>query len=151
MTTSVKRRGPFVEWEIVGHLPREISRFCHYFVNYGGALEGRVRDRKYRASPIPSHGLEIPITLVIKLHDAEEHIFQKMKDLVLEYYTEPDSIPTASGHNEGGDGGSDIDADLYFEQFEPPENEDVETNIILIDDEDVEEILAIDDDSDSEI
>ena len=137
--------GAFVQWEIVGHLPREISRFCHYFVNYGGALEGRVRDRKYRASPIPSHGLEIPITLVIKIHDAEDRIFQRMRDLVLEYYTEPDLI-RSSGHNEDEDDNEIDDADGYFEQFEPPEfvdaeteNEDAETDIIQIDIEDDEE------------
>ena len=28
----------------VGHVPREISRFCNYLVNYGGTLEGRVRN-----------------------------------------------------------------------------------------------------------
>ena len=51
--------GKLVYWETVGYLPREISRFCYYFVNYGDSLEGCVRDSKYRPSPIPSGGLEV--------------------------------------------------------------------------------------------
>ena len=43
-------------FDIVGHLPREISRFCHYFLSYGGSLEGRVRDPRHRRSPIPKGG-----------------------------------------------------------------------------------------------
>ena len=45
-------------------------------------------------------------------------------------------ISSLSGQNDGGDRGgdhlSDIDADLYFDQFEPLENEDIDTNVILI-------------------
>ena len=68
-----------------------------------------------------------------------------MRDLVLEYYTEPDLI-RSSGHNEDEDDNEIDDADGYFEQFEPPEfvdaeteNEDAETDIIQIDIEDDEE------------
>lgn len=66
MAIKATQRGKLIYWETVGHIPREISRFCYYFVNYGGALEGRVRDSKYRPSPIPSGGLEIPIRLIVK-------------------------------------------------------------------------------------
>ena len=51
---------------VVGHIPRELSRFCRYFMDYGGLLEARVRDTKARVSPIPNRGLEIPVTLVVK-------------------------------------------------------------------------------------
>ena len=53
-------------FDIMRHIPREINRLCHYFVNYGGAIEAKVRETKYRPSPIPSGGLEIPILLIIK-------------------------------------------------------------------------------------
>ena len=29
-------RGRIQYWETVGHIAREISRFCYYFINYGG-------------------------------------------------------------------------------------------------------------------
>ena len=54
-----------LEMDIVGHLPREISRLCRYFVNYGGKLEVRVTDINYSRSPIPSGGLEIPILRIV--------------------------------------------------------------------------------------
>ena len=37
---KVKSRGRLTELEIVGHIPREISRFYHYFLNYSMFLEG---------------------------------------------------------------------------------------------------------------
>ena len=74
--------------EIVGHIPREISRFCHYFTNYGGKLEARVTCTKHRPSPIPSGGLEIPILLIAKTWDSTEEIFGKMEDLLRSYYVE---------------------------------------------------------------
>ena len=56
-----------LEMDIVGHLPREISRFCRYFINYRGKMEAGVTDINYRRSPIPSGRLEIPLFgLVIK-------------------------------------------------------------------------------------
>ena len=51
------------EIQVFGHLPRQISRFCQFFYDYGGELPAVVRDPKYRRSPIPQEGLEIPITL----------------------------------------------------------------------------------------
>ena len=84
--------GKLTDNEIVGHIPREISRFCHYFINHGGKLEARVTCTKYRPSPIPSGGLEIPILLIAKKGDSTEEIFEKMEDLLRSFYVEPDKI-----------------------------------------------------------
>ena len=111
MTLSVQRSGTLVEWDIVGRLPREFSRF-YYYIHYGGALEGRVRDRKYRVSPIPTHGIEIPITLTVTLNDAQENTFRKMKNLLQEYCMEPDYNPSSHG--------VDMD-DVDLGPFEPAE------------------------------
>ena len=43
------------------------NRFCHFFLNYRGLLEGRVRDNKYIRLPIPKGGLEIPIVLIVNV------------------------------------------------------------------------------------
>ena len=84
--------GKLTDNEIAGHIPREISRFWHYFINYDGKLEARVTFTKYRPSPIPSGGLEIPILLIAKKEDSTEEIFEKMEDLLRSYYVEPDKI-----------------------------------------------------------
>ena len=92
-TSSRGRRvAMFAMFDIVGHLPREISRFCHYFLSYGGSLEARVRDIKPRRSPIPRGGLEIPIILIVKKESADNKVFAKMKELVEEFYVEPENI-----------------------------------------------------------
>ena len=92
ISLGAKIVGKLTDNEIVGHIPREISRFCHYFINYGGKLEARVTCTKYRPSPIPSGGLEIPILLIAKKGDSAEETFEKMEDLLRCYYVEPDKI-----------------------------------------------------------
>ena len=84
--------GKLISFDIVGYIPREISRFCHYFVNYGGAFEAKVQETKYRPSPIPSGGLEIPILLIIKKGESSSEVFEKMEIKVNEMYIEPDKI-----------------------------------------------------------
>ena len=84
--------GKLTDNEIVGHIPGEISRFCHYFIHYGGKLEARVTCTKYSPSSIPSGGLEIPILLIAKKRDSTEELFEKMEDLLRSYYVEPDKI-----------------------------------------------------------
>ena len=81
-----------LEMDIVGHLPREISRFCRYFVNYGRKLEVRVTDINYSRSPIPSGGLEIPILLIVIKANASPLFMGKMINYMKEYYTEPENI-----------------------------------------------------------
>ena len=67
---------------VVGHVAREISRFCQYFLNYGGLLEGREKNVRYRRFLIPKGRLEIPIKIVVKKHKASPVVFNKMKELI---------------------------------------------------------------------
>ena len=92
ISLEAKIPGKLTNFDIVGHIPREISRFCHYFINYGGIIEARVRCSKYRPSPIPSGGLEIPILLLLKKGNATKLTFEKMEELLEEFYLEPDKI-----------------------------------------------------------
>ena len=48
---------------VVGHIPREISRFTKFFLNYGGRIEAKVFFSQYKPSPIPSGELEIPLVV----------------------------------------------------------------------------------------
>ena len=84
-------------FHIVGDIPREISRFCHYFVNYGGFTKVRVRELKYKPSPVPSGGLEIPITVSIKKGNSTGEVPKKMKKKkVKELCIEPEKIIRSS-------------------------------------------------------
>ena len=49
---------------IVGHIPREISKFCHYFIRRGGVITVEIVDTKRRRSDLPQGGLEIPAHLI---------------------------------------------------------------------------------------
>ena len=139
MAIKAVLRGRIQYWETVGHIPREISRFCCYFINYGGTLEARLRDVRYRRSPIPSGGLEIPITLIVKRETADGDICRKMKELVETYYIEPEKISSSStiAIAEGDD---DME-----ETFEPDEelNQPIEDEIVNLEED---TIILIDDD-----
>ena len=88
MTFTLKTQAILI-LAVVGHIPREISRFCQYFMDYGGLLEARVHETKCRISPIPK-GLEIHVTLVVKKGTSSGEVFSKMKDFLEEYYIEPE-------------------------------------------------------------
>ena len=42
ISLGAKIPGKLTEFEVVGHIPREISRFCNYFLKYGGMLQAYV-------------------------------------------------------------------------------------------------------------
>ena len=77
----------------VGHLPREISQFCKYFLEWNGELDATVCSTKFRKSPIPQGGLEILIKLRVGKGKANFETSRKMKGFVLDNYLEPENIP----------------------------------------------------------
>ena len=60
---------------VIDHIPRELSRFCRYFMDYGGLLEAQIRDTICRMSPIPNKSLEIPLTLIVKKGSTNSEVF----------------------------------------------------------------------------
>ena len=70
----------------VGHILMELSRFVYYFVQSDGGLSGRVLSTRYKRSPVPEGGLEIPIS--VKCQHPDENILDKMKEFVTNNYTE---------------------------------------------------------------
>ena len=89
-----KIRGKIEPLSLVGHLPREISRFSKFYLEYGGNMKASVRNVKFRRSPLPQGGLEIPITLTILQNNASLTVYNKMQEFMMEYYVEPENIPT---------------------------------------------------------
>ena len=62
ISLGAKIPGKLTDFDVVEHITREISRFCHYYLNYGELkLKVHVRCAKYRPSPTRTGGLEIPI------------------------------------------------------------------------------------------
>ena len=86
-----KTKVTVTEIQDAGHLAREVSRFCKFFCNYGGELSSVVRDPKYRRSPIPQGGMEIPITLKVFRGDTPDG--GKMGEFSERFYVEPEKIP----------------------------------------------------------
>ena len=88
MTLVVKSKRKITGSCVAGHLPREISRFCTFYLDYGGKLESTVVCTSFRRSPIPQGGLKMPINLKILQSDAPDRVFNIMKEKVETYYTD---------------------------------------------------------------
>ena len=53
--------------ETVGHTSREVSRHTYFYIKEeGGPIYGSVLSTRYRPSPIPSGGLEIPLMMTFR-------------------------------------------------------------------------------------
>ena len=52
---------------VVGHLPREISRFTRFIILHGATVKVKVSDTKYRRSPLIQGGLEIPVEVEVQM------------------------------------------------------------------------------------
>ena len=48
-----------VDNQTVGHMPREVSKICHYFIKHGGEITGQAIGKRQR-SIVSMKGLEIP-------------------------------------------------------------------------------------------
>ena len=55
-------------------------------------LEATIRCTKYRRSPLPQGGLEIPVTSLIFEGDSTENVYSKMQELVANNYIDPEKI-----------------------------------------------------------
>ena len=82
--TIIKSTGVLIPTlSTVGHVPLEISKYCYYFIQHDGEINGKVVDLRPRRSPIPSGGLEIKLLLNFK---ARGRIADKMKQLLRDSY-----------------------------------------------------------------
>ena len=76
---------------IVGHLPREISRFTCFILLHGARVLCQVVDIHHRRSPLVQGGLEIPVTVTVTMDliEMNQSAIQKYETLVTEKYKEP--------------------------------------------------------------
>lgn len=54
---------------IVGHVPRELSRYVWYALGKGAKFTGEVISQKAKRSPLLQGGLDVPITVTVKWND----------------------------------------------------------------------------------
>ena len=62
----------------VGHIPREISRHCFYYIKEGGVIAGHVVSTNYKVSLILAGGLEILLLSTFSVE--QKRIHEMMKD-----------------------------------------------------------------------
>ena len=68
---AIKTKSPyFSDWKTVRHIPRKISQYVYFFIKEeDGNVSGTLKSLKYKPSPIPSCGLEVPLLLKFSAKD----------------------------------------------------------------------------------
>ena len=66
--------------DVVGHMPREISRAVWHFITHAGVLNGKVYGPAYFPSPIATRGLDILIDCEFKIDPSKLIILQRMQE-----------------------------------------------------------------------
>ena len=118
----LKRRNKLIP-DIVGHVPREISRFIWFFFTLGGKMEANVWSVRPLPSPIPSGGLEIMLMAKLTIDEKDAEILKYLQQLIAENYepktviendeTDTETNITDQSHENEKEEGHDID-DLIF-------------------------------------
>ena len=77
--------------QVVGHLPREISRITKFFLDRGVKISLTLTSTNYRRSHLVKGGLEIPCKVTVKLPATIKNhmILGRYEELVRELYCEP--------------------------------------------------------------
>ena len=76
----------FTGWKMVGHTPREISRYVYFIIKQsGGRVRGKLKSLKYKPSPIPAGGLEVP--LLLKFAPQDKWVTDKLEEFVENFYS----------------------------------------------------------------
>ena len=75
----------FTGWKTVGHIPREILRYVYFFIKQERVgVYGKLKSLKYKLSPIPSGGLEVP--LLLKFESQDKWVTDAMAEFVENFY-----------------------------------------------------------------
>ena len=118
----LKRRNKLIP-DIVGYVPREISRFIWFFFTHCGKMEANVLPVRLLPSPIPSGALEITLMGKLAIDEKDAKILKYLQQLIAENYepetviendeTDTETNITDKSHENEKEEGHDID-DLIF-------------------------------------
>ena len=91
---TVKENG-----EIVGHLPREISRVTKFYLDRGATMYCELSSNHYRRSPLVQGGLEIACRVIVKMRATKlnQRLSEHYMQLVAQIYSDP-AEDTVVGH-----------------------------------------------------
>ena len=76
---------------LVGHLPREISRITKFFMDRGAIVSAQLTSEHYKQSPIVHGDMEISCKVTVKIPGTYINLLlmEKYKQLVEQLYIEP--------------------------------------------------------------
>jgi len=124
--------------DIVGHLPREISRITKFMLHRGAFVNAELTSRHYRRSPLVQGGLEIKCKISVKTNSSfSKAIFERYKDMVKELYIEPkeeeilgsflleENIPTSSRKESTTSTSGNRKKAVKAPQVPPPKSKDI--------------------------
>ena len=74
-----KKKKSKITVDVVGHVPKEISRAVFFFISKGGKVVGRVLDSK--------GGLEILLMVQFKVADEKRKYMERLKEIITKNYT----------------------------------------------------------------
>ena len=112
---------------VVGHIPREISCFVSFFMDYGERMEGVVLSPEFNASPIPRGGLEIILKRRFTIAEEKSKYLHHLKELVKDDY---ESVTDLRRSNNGENRLNDMEQ--HSEEKQQEHGMDL---VIFIDDE----------------
>jgi len=75
--------------DVVGHVPREISRAVWYFITHGGSVTGTVYSPAYYPSPIAQRGLEILLECEFKIDVTKMDLLKRLEEILDRNYRDP--------------------------------------------------------------
>ena len=126
---AIKIKHQFIDtWLTVGHIPREISCLCYFFVEKGGNITEHFISTTDKVSPIPAGGLEVPLLLTFSVKS--ERITKLMKRFVNDLYDYDYTGEQAENNEEESGDDEEIDIKLTGEEKATNENNE---NVIEID------------------
>ena len=74
----------FTGWKTVGHIPSQILRYVYFFIKQErDRVYGKLKSLKYKTSPIPSGGLEVPL----KFESQDKWVTDAMEKFVGNLYS----------------------------------------------------------------
>ena len=75
--------------DVVGHVPREISRVIWYFITHGGSVTGTVHSPAHYPSPIAQRGLEILLECEFKIDVTKMDLLKRLEEILDRNYRDP--------------------------------------------------------------
>ena len=88
-------------------------------------------------SPIPKAEPEIPIMMVVKKGKASPTMFNKIKELIFEYYTEPDNTKRSKVQSEIEKRCADDDLEEFGPAYDVEASQQTDTEVL-------EDVICID-------